>query len=77
MKYLVSIIVSAPFVFGAAPTPIAMADDLNLSPEQVRKLERIDATVDQVQRYSQAKRLEVLTPDQRKLYFSRYKCDTN
>ena len=65
-------------LMASSPTPMAMASDLNLSAAQIKKLERIDATVEQVQRYSHAKRIEVLTPQQRKLYFSRKKlsCDT-
>lgn len=63
----------------SSPTPMAMASELNLSAHQIKQLERIDATVEQVQRHSRAKRIEVLTPQQRKIYFSRHKtyCDNH
>lgn len=62
---------SCAFVWASTPTPIAMASDLNLTANQIKQLQRIDATVDHVQRYSHAKRIEVLTPQQRKLFFAR------
>ena len=63
----------------STPSPISMANDLNLSTNQIKQLQRIDATLEQVKRISQAKQIEVLTPAQRKTYLSRYKnqCNTN
>jgi hypothetical protein len=65
------------YLGASTPTPIAMATDLNLSSSQIKKLERIDATVAQVNRHSYAKRIEVLTPEQRKVFFARQKTLNN
>ncbi len=71
--------VSCAYLTASTPTPIAMASDLNLTESQVKQLQRIDATVEQVKRHSQAKQIEVLTPQQRKLFCARQKsiCNTN
>lgn len=60
-------------------TPIQMASDLNLTNNQLRELQRIDASVEQVKRHSQAKQIEVLTPEQRVRFITRQKslCNTN
>lgn len=66
-------------IWASPKTPIAMASDLNLTANQIKQLQRIDATVEQVKRHSNAKRIEVLTPQQRKLFFARQKkpCNLN
>ncbi len=61
----------------STPSPIAMANDLNLSTDQIKQLQRIDATLEQVKRISDAKKIEVLTPEQRKMYLSKYKNQCN
>lgn len=70
---------SCAYLWASTPTPISMASDLKLTTQQIKQLERIDAAVDHVQRYSYSKRIEVLTPQQRKLFFARQKsfCNTN
>ncbi|MDD2839450.1 MAG: hypothetical protein AB7U44_03090 [Sulfuricurvum sp.] len=65
------------FLSASVPSPMSMATDLNLSTQQIKKLQRIDAAVEQVKRHSYAKQIEVLTPDQRTRFCTRQKplCD--
>ncbi len=79
IRLLVLSALSCAYLMASTPTPIAMASDLNLTEIQVKQLQRIDATLEQVKRLSQAKQIEVLTPQQRKLFLARQKslCNTN
>lgn len=61
----------------STPSPMAMANDLNLSANQIKQLQRIDATLEHVKRISDAKKIEILTPEQRKMYLSKYKNQCN
>lgn len=78
IRLLILSALSCAYLAASTPTPI-MASDLDLSTNQIKQLQRIDATVEQVKRHSQAKKIEVLTPHQRKLFFARQKtlCNTN
>lgn len=77
IRPLIFSILSCASLWASTPTPIAMASDLNLTTNQMKQLQRIDATVEQVKRHSQAKQIAVLTPQQRKLFFARHKSFTN
>ncbi len=79
IRPLIFFILSYPCIWASTQTPIAMASDLNLTTNQIKQLQRIDATVEQVKRHSNAKRIEVLTPQQRKLFCNRQKnlCNLN
>jgi hypothetical protein len=79
IKSLILSTLSCAYLSASMPTPISMASDLNLSTEQLQQLQRIDATVEQVKRHTNARQIEVLTPQQRKLFFARQKsmCNTN
>lgn len=66
-------LLSCAYLSASTPTPIDMASDLNLSANQIKQLQQIDTTVEQVKRHSHAKQIEVLNPQQRKLFFARYK----
>lgn len=75
------ILVLSAFAFtllnASVPSPISMAADLNLSTQQIKELQRIDAAVEQVKRHSYARQIGVLTPDQRAMFCARQKslCD--
>lgn len=79
IRSLILTAASCAYLSASTPTPMAMASELNLSTTQIQQLQRIDATVEQVKRHSNAKKIEVLTPEQRKLFFARQKsvCNTN
>jgi hypothetical protein len=66
-------LLSCTYLAASTPSPIDMASDLNLSANQIQQLKQIDTTVEQVKRHSHAKQIEVLNPEQRKLFFARYK----
>jgi hypothetical protein len=66
-------LLSCTYLSASTPSPIDMASDLNLSTNQIKQLQQIDTTVEQVKRHSHAKQIEVLNPEQRKLFFARYK----
>jgi len=66
-------LLSCTYLLASTPSPIDMASDLNLSTNQIKQLQQIDTTVEQVKRHSHAKQIEVLNPQQRKLFFARYK----
>lgn len=79
IRFFFSAILSSLSLVAIPLTPIQMASDLNLTHNQIRELQRIDASVEQVKRHSQAKQIEVLTPEQRLRFISRQKshCNTN
>lgn len=79
IRLLILTTFSCAYLSASTPTPISMASELNLTTTQIQQLQRIDATVEQVKRHSNAKQIEVLTPDQRKLFFARKKslCNAN
>jgi hypothetical protein len=66
-------LLSCTYLSASTPSPIDMASDLNLSANQIKQLQQIDTTIEQVKRHSHAKQIEVLNPEQRKLFFARYK----
>lgn len=78
-KSILVMLIGYTYLLASAPSPMLMSTDLNLSTNQIKQLQRIDATLEQVKRLSEVKKIEVLTPKQRKLYLSRYKnqCNTN
>jgi hypothetical protein len=73
IRALILSTLSCAYLSASIPTPLAMASDLNLSSTQIKQLQRIDATIEQVKRHSYAKQIEVLRPEQRKLFFGRNK----
>jgi hypothetical protein len=79
IRLLILSALSCAYLVASTQNPISIASDLNLTENQVKQLQRIDATVEQVKRHSHAKQIEVLTPQQRKLFLSRQKslCNTN
>ena len=79
IRLLVLSALSCAYLAASTPTPITMSSDLNLTENQVKQLQRIDASLEQVKRHSHAKQIEVLNPHQRKLFCSRQKnlCNTN
>ncbi|MDD5052075.1 MAG: hypothetical protein PHO27_04980 [Sulfuricurvum sp.] len=66
-------ILSCAYLSASTPVSIAMTSDLNLSSNQLKQLQQIDETVAQVKRHSYVKQIEVLTPQQRKIFFSHHK----
>ncbi|MDD2780453.1 hypothetical protein [Sulfuricurvum sp.] len=79
MRLLVLSTLSCAYLAASTSTPITMSSDLNLTENQVKQLQRIDATLEQVKRHTYAKQIEVLNPYQRKLFCARQKslCNTN
>jgi len=73
IRFFVLLAISCAYLAASTPAPIAMASDLNLTEDQIKQLQRINATVEQVKRHSEAKQIEVLTPQQRELFFARRK----
>jgi hypothetical protein len=76
-RFLITSVFSYVYLMASTSSPMVMASDLNLTQNQIKQLQRIDATVEEVKRYSHAKRIEVLTPQQRKLFLARQKTTCN
>ena len=73
IRFVILPILSCAYLAASTPTPIDMASDLNLTANQIKQMKQIDTTVEQVKRHSYARKIEVLNPEQRKLFFARYK----